>query len=183
MATTSSEVEARKGHGSSTGILLIGSFKLLKGIMLVAAGIGALKLLHGNVADTVEHWIEVLRVDPENKYIHGLLGKVLSITPAQLKALSVGTFFYAALLLTEGIGLLMRKHWAEYFTVISTAALIPLEIYELAKHFTVAKVMVLLVNAVIVVYLIVRLRRSGTGPQQTNRYAVSHLPDSGAIRT
>jgi len=42
--------------------------------------------------------------------------------------------------------------------VITTAALLPLEIYELAKHFTIAKVIVLLVNVAIVWYLVARLR-------------------------
>jgi uncharacterized membrane protein (DUF2068 family) len=100
-----------------------------------------------------------LRVDPENRFIHPLLAKILPVTPKQLKELSVGTFFYAGLLLTEGIGLLMRKHWAEYFTVITTAALIPLEVYELVRRFTAVKVGVFVVNVAIVVYLMARLRR------------------------
>ncbi|HEY1213284.1 MAG TPA: DUF2127 domain-containing protein, partial [Bryobacteraceae bacterium] len=99
-----------------------------------------------------------LRVDPENRFIHGFLQKAFSITPRQLEELSAGTFFYAALLLTEGIGLLLQKHWAEYFTVITTGGLLPLEMYEITKHFTVVKVLAFLVNAAIVVCLIYRLR-------------------------
>jgi uncharacterized membrane protein (DUF2068 family) len=143
---------------SSTGIVLIGLFKLVKAILLIAAGIGALNLLHKNVADSVTQWINVLRVDPDNRFIHRILTRVFALTPAQLKALSVGTFFYAALLSTEGIGLLMQKHWAEYFTVITTAALIPLEVYELIERFTIAKVVILSANVAIVGYLIARLR-------------------------
>ena len=105
------------------------------------------------------HWIEVLRVDPDNRFIHSILVKIFRVTPRQLKELSIGTFFYAALLGIEGVGLLMRKHWAEYFTIITTGALLPLEIYELAKHVTIVKLIVLLVNAAIVWYLIVRVRR------------------------
>jgi uncharacterized membrane protein (DUF2068 family) len=80
------------------------------------------------------------------------------VTPAQLRAASVGTFIYSALLLTEGIGLVLRKRWAEYFTIITTAGLIPLEIYEIVHHLTIAKIVVFAVNAAIVVYLIVRVR-------------------------
>jgi len=144
----------------SSGVLLIGLFKLFKGLLLVAAGIGSLRLLHGDVAASVDHWVDVLRIDPDNRFIHPVLAKIFAVSPKQLKELSVGTFLYAALLLTEGAGLLLRQHWAEYFTVISTAALIPLEVYELAKHFTALKVLVLLLNVAIVVYLIVRLRGS-----------------------
>jgi uncharacterized membrane protein (DUF2068 family) len=142
---------------SSSGLLLIGVFKLLKGLLLVVAGFGALRFLHKDLAASVHHWIDVLRIDPENRFIHPLLAKIFAVSPKQLRELSVGTFIYAAILLTEGIGLLLRKHWAEYFTIISTGIFIPLEVYELARHFTAAKLLVLVINAAIVVYLIVHL--------------------------
>lgn len=131
---------------------------MAKALALIAVGIGALKYLHKDLAASVLHWVDVLRVDPDNRFIHPLLAKAFSVTPKQLKELSVGTFFYAALLLIEGTGLLLRKHWAEYFTIITTGALLPLEVYELAKHVTMAKVIVLVINAAIVWYLIVRVR-------------------------
>ena len=145
-------------HESAAGLILIGLFKLFKALVLIAVGIGALRYLHKDVAASVTHWVNVLRVDPDNRFIHPLLAKAFSVTPKQLKELSAGTFFYATLLGIEGIGLLLRKHWAEYFTIITTGALLPLEIYELAKHVTTAKIIVLVINAAIVWYLIVRVR-------------------------
>jgi uncharacterized membrane protein (DUF2068 family) len=133
--------------------------RLLKGAALIAVGIGAVKLLHRDVSQTVTHWINVFRVDPDNRLIHGLLSRVIRVSPNQLKALSVGTFIYAGLLLTEGTGLLLRKRWAEYFTIITTAGLIPLEVYEITQHLTASKVIVLLVNAAIVAYLVLRVHR------------------------
>lgn len=152
-------MKAKKANQSgATGLILIGSFKLAKAILLIIVGVGAIHLVHKDIAETVTHWVNVLRVDPENRFIHKLLAKIFAVTPKQLKELSAGTFFYAALLLTEGIGLLLRKHWAEYFTVITTAAFLPLEVYELAEHFTAAKVVVFVINLAIVWYLIARLR-------------------------
>jgi len=145
------------------GILLIGLFKLLKGLLLVAVGIGALNLLHKDVAAVAEHWVRILRVDPDNRFIHRVLTKVFAVSPRQLRELSIGTFFYASLLLTEGIGLLLRKHWAEYFTAITTSALIPLEVYELARKFTAARLAVTLVNVAIVWYLVRGLRAGKKG--------------------
>ncbi len=139
-------------------LFLIGLFKLFKALLLIAAGIGAIKLLHKDLASTAMHWVQVLRVDPDNRYIHAILVRIFRITPKQLKELSVGTFIYAGLFLTEGVGLLLRKHWAEYFTIISTGAFIPLEVYELVRHFTVTKLVVTLVNVLIVWYLVVRVR-------------------------
>ncbi len=159
MARITRAGKAAAKRPAAAGILLIGLFKLLKGLLLVAAGAGALKLLHRDVAAVVDYWVQILRVDPDNRFIHRLLVKVLSVSPKQLKELSVGTFFYAALLLTEGAGLLLRKRWAEYFTVIATAAFIPLEVYELAHKFTLVRVGVALLNVAIVWYLIRRIRK------------------------
>jgi uncharacterized membrane protein (DUF2068 family) len=121
-------------------------------------GIGAFKLLHKDLASAVVHWVQLLRIDPDNRIIHGLLLKIFRLTPKQLKELSVGTFLYAGLFTTEGIGLLLRKRWAEYFTIVTTGGLIPLEIYELWRHFTAAKTVVALINVAIVWYLVSRVR-------------------------
>ncbi len=144
----------------SITLFLIALFKLTKGVLLLVVGIGVHRLLHRDVAETVGHWVDILRVDPDNRYIHRLLTHILAVTPAQLRAASVGTFIYSGLLLTEGIGLLLRKRWAEYFTIITTAGLIPLEIYEIVHRLTAAKIVVLAINVAIVVYLIARVRRS-----------------------
>jgi uncharacterized membrane protein (DUF2068 family) len=152
---------------SATMLLLIAAFKLVKGVLLFAVGVGALKLLHQDVSETIAHWVNVLRVDPDNRFVHALLTRLLDINQNQLKALSVGTFIYAGLLLTEGTGLLLRKRWAEYFTIITTAGLIPLEIYEISRHLTAAKIVVLLINVAIVVYLVMRVRHArGDSKQQ-----------------
>jgi uncharacterized membrane protein (DUF2068 family) len=139
-------------------LVLIGLFKLFKALLLIAAGIGAIRLLHKDLAGTVMHWVQVLRVDPDNRFVHGILVKIFSVTPKQLRELSVGTLIYAGLFATEGIGLLLRRRWAEYFTIVTTGALIPLEIYELARHFSVTKIGVTFVNVLIVWYLMARVR-------------------------
>jgi uncharacterized membrane protein (DUF2068 family) len=139
-------------------LFLIGLFKLFKALLLIAVGIGAVKFLHKDLASSAMHWVQVLRVDPDNRYVHGILVRIFRVTPKQLRELSVGTFLYAGLFLIEGTGLLLRKHWAEYFTIITTALFIPLEIYELARHFTLVKLVVTVINVLIVWYLVARVR-------------------------
>src|SRR6516162_10246299 len=39
--------------------------------------------------------------------------------------------------LQPGVGLLPRRCWAEYFTILTTRGLIPLEIFELGRNFKV----------------------------------------------
>jgi uncharacterized membrane protein (DUF2068 family) len=150
---------ARSRSKRDPWLLLIGLFKLLKGVSLLILAFGLHRLLHRDVAEATRHWIEILRVDPDNRFIHRALVKVLRVTPKQLKELSAGTFVYAAVFLTEGFGLLARKHWAEYMTLISTGLFIPLELYEIHRHFTLARLGLAVVNVLIVVYLAMRIKR------------------------
>ena len=144
----------------SRGLRLIAAFKLFKGLALLAVGIGALKLLHKDVAAETARWVDLFRVDPDNRYIHRLLEKFSTLDAQKLKELSAGTFFYSALLLTEGIGLWLGKRWAEYLTIIATSSFIPLEVYELAKRVGPAKITVLLINIVVVAYLVIEVRQN-----------------------
>ncbi len=149
---------ARESHGR--GLRIIAAFKLLKALALLAAGIGALRLLHKDVAEVVEHWINIFRVDPHNHFINLLLMKVSNLDDRRLKELSIGTFIYSAVFFTEGLGLAFRKRWAEYFTIITTASFLPLEVYELFRRFGGGKVLALVVNVAVVAYLVWELRRT-----------------------
>jgi uncharacterized membrane protein (DUF2068 family) len=140
-------------------LVLIAIFKLTKAAALLMLGVGLLHLVHRDVATVVTHWIERFRLDPDNEHIHRIISRIFRVTPRQLKELSVGTFVYAGIFLTEGTGLLMRKHWAEYLTLISTGLFIPLEVYELAHRFTVIRLSVLVINVATVWYLALRLKR------------------------
>ena len=131
------------GHGKpahSRGLVVIGVFKILEGMLLLIVGIGVLRLLHKDVAEVVAHWVNFLRVDPENVFIHKMLKHLEIVDDKKLKELGIGTFIYSGLRFTEGIGLALRQRWAEYFTVILTGALIPLEVWEIWKRASAVKV-------------------------------------------
>ena len=147
----------RRSHGR--GLRLIAAFKLLKGLALLALGIGALKLLHKDVAAVVEHWVNIFQVDPHSHYIQLLLAKLSIVDDRRLKELSIGTFIYSAIFLAEGVGLALGKRWAEYLTIVTTASLLPLEVYELVKHVGIGKGVALVINLAVVAYLILELRR------------------------
>src|SRR2546421_5711215 len=69
------------------GLRLIAAFKLLKGLALLALGIGALRLLHKDLAAVVEHWINIFQVDPHSHYIQLLLAKLSIVDDRRLKEL------------------------------------------------------------------------------------------------
>src|SRR4051812_18927956 len=88
---------SRRSSQSPFLLVLIGVFKLVKALLLIAIGIGAIRFLHKDIASAVTHWAQVLRVDPDSRLVNAILVKILRATPRQLKELSVGTFLYAAL--------------------------------------------------------------------------------------
>ena len=152
----------KRSHSRGDGLLLvIAVFKFVKGALLLALAFGALTLLHKDVAAHVERWLDQLRIDPDNQFIGTLLSKLQLVHTKELKELSALGAGYAALFLTEGTGLLFRKHWAEWLTIVATSSLMPFEVYELVKEFTALRLFALLVNAAVVLYLIYRVRQKG----------------------
>jgi uncharacterized membrane protein (DUF2068 family) len=142
----------------TTMIRLIALFKLLKAITLIAVGVGALKLLHRDMGSTLDHWVAVSGLDPGNRWVERAIEKTSNLTPAKVKGLGIVSFIYAGLFLTEGIGLWLMKRWAEWFTMIITSSLVPVEIYELYRHPTATKILVLIINIAVVLYLLYRIR-------------------------
>jgi uncharacterized membrane protein (DUF2068 family) len=150
----------KRSHSRGDGALLvIAVFKFVKGAVLLALAFGALSFLHKDVASHVEHWLDQLRIDPDNQFIGALLSKLQLVHTKELKELSALGAGYAALFLTEGTGLLFRKRWAEWLTIVATSSLMPFEVYELAKEFTAVRLVALLVNAVVVLYLVYLVRQ------------------------
>jgi len=147
----------KTAHGR--GLRVIAAFKLLKALALIAVGVGAVRLLHKDVAAIAEHWVNMFQVDPHNHFINLLLAKLANVDDRRLKELSVGTFIYAGIFLVEGVGLALQKRWAEYFTIATTASLLPIEIYELARLVTVGRCLALGINLAVVAYLVFELRR------------------------
>jgi uncharacterized membrane protein (DUF2068 family) len=145
---------------------LIAIFKFLKAAMLVGLGVGAFRLLHKDVGQVMEHWVEALRLDPGNRFIDAALDKASLLGPGQIKKLGLGSFLYAALFVAEGTGLWLEKRWGEWLTVIITSTLIPVEIYEIYRHPSAVKIAVLVINVGIVVYLIYRIRNKEAGSKR-----------------
>ncbi len=131
----------------------IGVLKLLKGAFFVGLGFALLQMLHHDLYMLSIWAVETLHLDPDRRLIAGVLNKISLINNHRLKQLSALVFIYAALDFIEGIGLILEKRWAEYFTLILTIALLPLEVVKLIHHPNHWTALVLLANIVIVIYL------------------------------
>lgn len=138
----------------SRWLVLIGFFKLFKALLFILLGVGALRLLHKDLVDLMTRLIIGLRFDPEGHLVNLVLEKVAMINPHRLREISIAIFCYAALDIIEGVGLAMEKMWAEYLTLVLTASFLPWELFEIIRHITVLKIILIVLNTLVVVYLI-----------------------------
>lgn len=149
--------KARREH--QRGLWLVGIFKLSKALFFIAVGAGALHLIHRDLGDMVMRVVDFLRLDPESRMVNLVLDKAHLVTHHQLRRASLFAFLYAGLCLVEGTGLMLEKEWAEYLTVVLTTLALPWELYEMAEHFSVYKVGLVLANVVVLLYLLWVLKR------------------------
>jgi uncharacterized membrane protein (DUF2068 family) len=137
----------------------IAVFKLAKAALLIGVGVAALRLVHTDIVGILEEWVPRIGFGPGSRYIGRLAVEAAALTPNRIKDVGVGSFIYAALFLTEGIGLWLLKRWAEWMTIVITSSLVPVEVWEIIRHPNISKVVLLLVNLALVGYLIYQVRK------------------------
>jgi len=132
-----------------------------KAIVLIALAVG---LLVAGEKGWLTSWSryaqDQLNLNVGHGFLTQLVLRVLLLigTFSHVTALAIGAIAYALLEGTEGVGLAMRRRWAEYLTVIATGILIPYEAYEVVHRPTLFKAGALLLNLAVVGYLAYRKR-------------------------
>ena len=142
-----------------TGLAFIAWFKVVKGLLLLLAGLGLLKLIHAEIATLFSLLIEALHLHADSRILHALVLKVDALQPHTVLVMGVISLGYAGLLLIEGVGLWFEASWAAYLTLISTSLLLPFELYEVLQQVSALRIGVLLLNLVIVGYLVSQLKQ------------------------
>jgi uncharacterized membrane protein (DUF2068 family) len=139
--------------------LLIGGFKLVEAVFFLLIGVGAIHFLNHDLRDAVLQLATKLRRDPEGRLVGFILNHIDVITAHRLRQIGMATFFYAALRVAEGWGLVLEKVWAEYLTVGVTMAFLPLEMYEIVRKPDWFRVGIMVVNLLVLAYLLWLLQR------------------------
>lgn len=131
----------------------IAAFKLAKAIVLLILAGQVLYLLRPGALDRLVGRFAELPVAAGWQPMMHALNWLMDLSPHKIMLAAALACTYAVLYATEGIGLWLQKRWAEYLTTVATASLIPFEIWELTRGFSVLKVVALAVNIAIVLYL------------------------------
>lgn len=135
--------------------------RIVKSIVLVALAFGLMDAGEdGRLAVWAAYAQDQLNLNVGHSLIMQIVLRLLLVLGhlSNVTVLAVGAIVYAALEGTEGVGLAMRRRWAEYLTVIATGILIPYEAYEVIRHPSLFKVGALLLNVAVVGYLAYRKR-------------------------
>ena len=136
----------------------IALYKLVKVLLLLALAYGEVRLSDASLTAKLAIWASERPLGLEHKVVTWLLEWFSGLSASRVHALRMVTLAYAAVFSIEGIGLWMRKRWAEWLTVIITASLIPLELWELFHNPNFGKAAVLIANLAIVIILIWHVR-------------------------
>lgn len=157
-----SNVSGQESKRRIDGLRLIGLFKIGKALLLLATTYGLYQLLNPDLVEHLHDWLNTLTDTFERRILERALDWFDSLGAARIGGIVVVTSLYTAVLLTEGVGLWMRKTWAEWLTVIATGSLIPFELWQLFfgnHHKPLAVLGATVLNVAIVSYLALQLRR------------------------
>lgn len=117
--------------------------------------------------------------DVDHSPIVDTIRKTFDYEHSTLLMVAAALLVYALIELVEGVGLWMGRRWAEYLTVVATAAFLPLEIYELSEKVSWVKIVTLVINVLAVLWIALSKRlfglRGGREAFEAERHSASLL--------
>jgi len=129
------------------------AFKGIKATILALLGVMLLSAIHRDPVDLVVQIATAVHLPLTSRLVDRAVTVAFRATPRKEEALAAAAFGYAILMATEGVGLYLRRRWARWFTIGATSSLIPFEAYEILQEPRLLRVMILLLNIAVVVYL------------------------------
>jgi uncharacterized membrane protein (DUF2068 family) len=146
-------VVAENKNAIPLGLRLIAAMKIAKGVALFGISLGLFELVHKDLSATALHFVQIVRISPENHYVELLLVKVGLIKPRSVRLFGELSILEGSIQLIEGFGLWFGAIWAEYVVVISSGIFIPEEGIAIWRQFTWPRVSILAVNAAMFIYV------------------------------
>jgi uncharacterized membrane protein (DUF2068 family) len=134
---------------------LIIAHRFSAGTLEIVLGFWVLKFLDQNIDDSVILMCRFMGFDLGNPYVQYLVERASMLGNTTIISVSIMLLSSSLLSYVEGYGLLMRRSWGEWCSVISTTSFIPFEIYAMVLGgITPIKVGILIFNILVIIYLI-----------------------------
>jgi uncharacterized membrane protein (DUF2068 family) len=129
------------------------AFKAVKAALLTTFGVTVLLLIRRDPVEVVLQVAQAIHLPLTSRPFDRVLALALRTTPTKEVAVALSAFGYAILLGAEGVGLYLRRSWARWFTIGTTSALMPIEVYEIVREPRALRVLILALNVAVVWYL------------------------------
>jgi uncharacterized membrane protein (DUF2068 family) len=140
----------------------IATVELIKGLVVLLAGFGALYMVRRDVWDVAVSFLQLLHIRHRYHYSDVFLKLARDVTDTQLIMVAVLATLYSTLRFVEAYGLWKQRAWAEWVAFASGALYLPFEINELFHRITTIRVGIFVVNLAIVIYMLyLRLVKHG----------------------
>lgn len=141
-----------------TGVRLVGALEAAKGALVLLAGMGLLSLIHRDIQVVAEHIVRFGHLNPASHYPKIFIDAASRMTDARLWGLAAAAAVYSIVRFIEAYGLWHERLWAEWFAMIASGVYLPVEVYELARHWTWIKTAIFATNVAIVLYMLYAIR-------------------------
>ena len=138
----------------TTGLRLVALFEAGKGLLVLVVGLELLSLVHQGAQNVGEEIVERFHLNFARRHPRILLYAATHLNDSNVRLLALAALAYSTVRFVEAYGLWRVRAWAEWFAIVSGGVYLPFELYELIRHPTLVKIVVLLVNAAIVAYLV-----------------------------
>lgn len=132
----------------------VASLEFVKGLFVLIMGVCALLLVHRDLWVLAESLLALFHINSDRRSAQWFLNFADSVTDARLWAAARIAFAYAVLRFTEAYGLWRERTWAEWVAFVSGTLLLPLEVRELVRGFTLLRIGLFLGNLAIVLYIL-----------------------------
>jgi uncharacterized membrane protein (DUF2068 family) len=139
------------------GVRTVATIEFTKGIIVVLAGLGVFSMRHRDVWGVAESLLEFLHVNPYHHYVGVFIDLVSKVSDVRLWKIAVVASVYTILRFVEACGLWYALPWAEWLAIASGTIYIPFEVADLLHRPTPFRVLLIIVNLIIVLYM-ARLR-------------------------
>lgn len=136
------------------GVRTVATIEFTKGVIVVLAALGLFSMRDKDIWGVAESFLEFFHANPYRHYVGVFIDLVARVSDIHLWKIALVASVYTILRFVEAYGLWYALPWAEWLAASTGAIYIPFEISDLIHRPTWFRLLVLVVNVGIVLYML-----------------------------
>jgi len=140
--------------GHIKGVRTVATFEFTKGIVVLLAGLGVFTMRHKDIWGVAESLLEFFHANPHHHFVGIFIDLVYKVSDIRLWKIATVAAVYVILRFVEAYGLWYVRPWAEWLAIASGSIYIPFEVADLLRRPDIFRVLILVINVGVVVYML-----------------------------